>query len=190
MRPTGVFSLTGGDERPFMEGMSDAAVQSETTPRFQPPVNVQFSVFLDMRVGKMLELLEVFNGHALCVAAISVVDATDHAVVRVLTSRSELARRLLQRHDLPYSEVDVLVCELPGEGNLHKMCQTLLGCELNIHYIYPLLVSPRGHPAVAVHTDDNVFAGNILRKKLFTLLGENDLGENRTGSDPLDDEPG
>ena len=27
-------------------------------------------------------------------------------------------------------------------------------------------------------------AGQILRRKLFTLLGENDLGDNATGSDP------
>ena len=164
--------------------MVDAPVAEQTTPRFQPPYNVQFSVFLDMRVGKMLELLEVFQGQALTLASMSVIDATDHAVIRVLTSNSVLARRLLQRHHLPYSEADVLVVELPDTQSMAQLSTSLLNAELNIHYVYPLLVRPRGHPAIALHVDDHVLAGQVLRRQLFTLLGENDLGDNATGSDP------
>lgn len=164
-------------------------VEVEPTHRFQPPTNVQFSVFLDMRVGRLLELLEVFEGHALTVAGLSVVDATDHAVVRILTSSSDLARRLLERHHLPYSESDVLVVEVTANQTLSDMCTCLLNAELNIHYIYPLLVRPRGHAAVAMQVDDYVMSGQLLRKQMFTVLGENDLGDNATGSDPLSQPP-
>lgn len=164
--------------------MVDAPIAEQISPRFQPPYNAQFSIFLDMRVGKLLELLEVFEGHALTLAAMSVIDATDHAVVRVLTSRSILARQLLQRHQLPYAEADVLVVELPTSQSMVELSTCLLNAELNIHYVYPLLVRPRGHAAVALHVDDHVLAGQILRRQLFTLLGENDLGDNATGSDP------
>jgi hypothetical protein len=166
------------------EGMVESAVEEQTSRRFQPPYNVQFSVFLDMRVGKLLELLEVFQGQALTLAAMTVIDATDHAVIRVLTSHSVLARRLLQRHNLPHSEADVLVVELPDTQSMSQLSTCLLNAELNIHYVYPLLVRPRGHPAIALHVDDHVLAGQILRRQLFTLLGENDLGGNATGSDP------
>ncbi len=171
-------------------GMPATPVEEQTHRRFQPPCNVQFSVFLDMRVGKMLELLNVFTDQALTVAGLSVLDATDHAVIRIITSNSILARRLLARHELPYCEADVLVAELTDDNSLSSLCEVLLPTELNIHYIYPLLVKPRGHSALAIHTDDYVFAGQILRKKMFNLLGENDLGDNATGSDPLDECPG
>ncbi len=151
---------------------------------YEPPRNTQFSVFLDNRVGKLLELLEVFDGHDLKLVALSVVDSADHAVVRLVTSRSVLARRLLRRHDLPFSEADVLVVELGQGKTLAKLCQSLLSAELSIHYAYPLIALPRGVAAIVLHTDDQLLAGQILRRKLFTLLAENDLGENATGSIP------
>ncbi len=170
--------------------MVETPVEEQISRGFQPPCNVQFSVFLDMRVGKMLELLRVFSGQALTVAGLTVIDATDHAVVRILTSRSELARRLLQRHELAYCEADVLVAELADNDSLSDLCEALLTTELNIHYMYPLLVKPRGHSALVIHTDDYVLAGQVLRRKLFHLLCENELGDNATGSDPLDLDPG
>lgn len=167
-------------------GMVESPVEDPTSRGYQPPMNVQFSVFLDMRVGKMLELLNVFDGQALTIAGLSVIDATDHAVVRLLTSRNELARRLLHRHGLPFCEADVLVAELKDHDSLSDLCIALLNTELNIQYMYPLLITPRGRNALVIHTDDYILAGQILRKKMFTLLCENDLGDNATGSDPLD----
>lgn len=164
--------------------MVGSAVQTNVTRGYQPPLNIQFSVFLDMRVGRLLELLDTLAGHALSLAALSVVDASDHAVVRVLTSRSELARRVLERHQLPFAEANVLVVELAGEQTLSGLCTALVNAELNIHYTYPLLVRPRGHAAIAVHVDDYILAGQVLRRQMFTLFGENDLGENAAGSDP------
>lgn len=164
--------------------MVNTATPEATMPAFQPPVNVQFSVFLDMRVGKMLELIDIFQDQHLTLAGLSVMDATDHAVVRIVTSNHELCRRLLARHNLPASEIDVVIAELPTADSLSHVCNTLLRAELNLHYLYPLLVCPRGHTAIALHTDDNVLATQLLRRKLITVLAENDLGENATGSDP------
>jgi hypothetical protein len=170
--------------------VTQTPVSAETTFGFQPPSNTQFSVFLDNRVGKMLELVKVFDGQALTLAAFSVIDSADHAVVRLLTSNALLAARLLQRNNLPYSESPMLVVELDREHTLTALCVALLSAELNIHYAYPLLVHPRGRRAVAIHTDDYTLTGHILRRKLFTLLAENDLGDNAPGSAPDSPSPG
>ena len=164
--------------------MSQFSVSDQTTQGYQPPYNTQFSAFLDNRCGKLLELVEIFQGHALRLVALSVVDSADHAVVRLVTSNSDLARRLLQQHDIPFSEAQILVVEIGPDHTLSKLCISLLSAELNIHYAYPLMVRPHGVPTIALHTDDQILAGQILRRKLFTLLGENDLGDNATGSDP------
>ena len=77
-------------------------------------------MFLDNRVGKLRELLDIFNGQSVKLAAFSILDSADHAVIRLLTSRSELTRRLLQRHEIPFSESDVLIVELgwPADDEL------------------------------------------------------------------------
>jgi len=158
--------------------MSGAPTSDMTAFGYAPPRNVQFSVFLDNRVGKLLELIEIFHGQSLSVAGFSILDAADHAVVRILTSNADLARRLLQRNEMPFSEADILVVELEGDHGLSQACKALLAAELNIHYVYPLLVRPRGQAAVALHTDDHHLACQLLRRRLFTVLAENDLGEN------------
>lgn len=151
---------------------------------FQPPINTQFSVFLDNRVGKLLELVDVFEGQSLHMAALSIIDAADHAVIRLVTSRAELARRLLLRHQLPFGESDILIVGLTPGHDLMLLCKCLAQAELSIHYAYPLMARPQGFPALALHTDDLQLAAQILRRKLFLLLGENDLGENLTPGPP------
>jgi hypothetical protein len=164
--------------------MSQFSVNEQIAQGYEAPRNTQFSAFLDNRCGKLLELVEIFDGHAVNMVALSVIDSADHAVVRLVTSRSDLARRLLQRHQIPFSEAEILVVELSAGQTLSKLCISLLSAELNIHYAYPLMVRPHGVPTIAIHTDDQVLAGQILRRKMFTLLGENDLGDNATQGDP------
>ena len=69
-----------------------------------------------------------------------------------------------------------------------KMCAALMSAELNIHYAYSLYVRPHGLPVVVLHCDDQGLATNILIRKHFALLAENDLGDNATNSAPP--EPG
>lgn len=167
--------------------MSQAPIGDETAQRFEPPRNVQFSVFLDNRVGKLLELIKIFEGRDPRLAALSVIDSADHAVVRIVTSRSDLARRLLQRNQMAFSETDVLVVELTPGKSLLTLCRSLLSAEINIHYAYPLLFMPHSNSAIVVHTDDMITAGGVLLRKLFLLLGENDLGENATPGPDMTD---
>lgn len=153
---------------------------------YEAPLNTQFSVFLDNRVGKLIELLDVFEGQATQLAALSVVESTGHAVVRVLTSRATLARRLLNRHELPFAEAEVLVVQLDHAQTLSCACHCLLSAEVGLQYAYPAMCLSRGKPAMVICTEDNVLAGQILRRKVFTLLAENDLGDNATPGGNLD----
>jgi len=158
----------------------------ETLQGYSAPSNTQFSVFLDNRCGKLLELLDVFDGRKVRIVAISVVDSADHAVVRLVTTSPDLARKTLKNHNLPFSECDIIVVELTADQTLNKLCTSLLSAELNIHYAYPLMVHPHGTPTIALHCDDMYFAGQILRSKHFTLLGDKDLLIDGDDQNPFD----
>ena len=164
--------------------MTRTPTETPVARGYEPPRNTQFSVFLDNRVGRLMDLLECFENTALTLAGLSVVESADHAVVRLLTSHAELARRILKRCAHTFSEVEVTCVELKDDHSLVAVCEGLMGAELNIHYLYPLLVRPRGKPVVAVHTDDYILAGQLLRRRQFAVLAENDLGDNATGSHP------
>ncbi len=148
----------------------------ETAQGYAPPSVTQFSVFLDNRVGKLYELLEALEEEPTCqVCALSVHEASDHAVVRILTNNAASAKRVLRAHELAFAEMDVLVVELVNGLSLSKMCLHLLGAEVNIRFSYPVMLRPNGTPTIALSVDDPTFAGQILRRKNFRLLGEGDL---------------
>lgn len=147
----------------------------ETSQGYSPPTVTQFSVFLTNKVGKMLDLVENFDGAPCAICALSVHEASDHAVVRIIANSATEARQLLRKDHLPFSEHDVLVVELNEGHTLSGLCISLLGAELNIHFAYPLMLKPNGQPTIALAMDDPTLGGQILRRKGFRLLGECDL---------------
>lgn len=154
--------------------MSQAPTPLETTHGYSAPRVTQFSVFLANKVGKLADMVEAFEGSPAAICALSVHEASDHAVVRLITSNANEAAKILVASDLPYTTLDVLVVELSGGHTLTSMCLHLLAAELSIHFAYPLMIRQNA-PAIALAVDDMTLAGQILRRKEFRLLGEADL---------------
>lgn len=162
--------------------MSQASMPLETTHGYAPPIVTQFSVFLPNKVGKLLDLVEEFDGSPVQIVAISVNEASDCAIVRIITNNSKAARGILTKDNLAFTETDLLVVELNKGHSLSSLCLSLLSAELSIHFAYPLMLRPNGTPTIALAVDDLTLAGQILRKKMFRLFGEADL-TNQDSSD-------
>ena len=150
---------------------------SETTQGYSTPSVTQFSVFLDQGVGRLLKLLQTFESAELdCqICAFSVHEASDHAVVRILTNHAATARTVHRKHQLPFSETSLLVVELTEGHSLSSLCLHLLHAEISIRFAYPVMLKPNGAPTLAIAVDDITLGGQILRRKNYHLLGENDL---------------
>lgn len=141
----------------------------------EEPRVIQFSVFLDNRVGRLKSLLQLFDQTDVRVAAISIADSVECAINRCILVPSDEARDLLKAEGLAASETELVVVELPSAESLSQLCECLLKAEVNIHYLYALLTRPTGAPAVALHVDEPEQAAAVLRKSHFNLLGEADL---------------
>jgi hypothetical protein len=140
------------------------------------PTVTQFSVFLENRVGQLLEVVRCFNGSKVKIVGLSISDSADCCIIRLLLSHPEQGREILERNKLPFAENELLVAELPtGPQSLVELCTALLQAEINIHYAYPLIVHPHGRAAVALHIDNAELATNTLHDKGFDVLCEADL---------------
>lgn len=155
--------------------MTETPVPLDTTQGYCPPTAVQFSVFLTNKVGKMLDLTEHFDDAQIELCAISVHEASDHAVVRIITDNSSLTRQMLKETAFPFAEREVLLVELSEGHSLSKLCLFLLGAEINIAFAYPLMHHNTEYPSIAIAVDDPTLAGQILSRKGFKMLGEFDL---------------
>ena len=136
----------------------------------------QYSVFLENRVGQLLEVIRRFDGTKVRIVALSIIDSADCAIIRMVLSHPEQGREILERAQLAVAESNLLVVEFPQcEQPLVEICTALIQAEINIHYAYPLIVHPNGRAAIALHVDSHETAVQTLRDKHFHVLTEADL---------------
>ncbi len=140
------------------------------------PAIRQFTVFLENKVGRLLEVIRRFDGSRVRIVALSISDTAECAFIRLLLSHPEQGREILERAGLAIVESDLVGVELPdGPLGLQEICSALLQAEVNIVQAYPLLVRPRGRPTVALMVNNIEIAQETLASKGFTTITEADL---------------
>ena len=136
----------------------------------------QFTVFLENRVGQLMEVVRKFEGSEVRIVALSISDATECALVRFLLSDPEAGREILERAGFPIVESDLIGVELPDVAQpMLYVCTALLAAEVNITQVYPMLVQPTGHPAVALMVDNIEIALETLGQKRLRIINEDEL---------------
>jgi hypothetical protein len=138
---------------------------------------VQLSFFLPNRLGALLRATRELDAKGIRICALSILDAADHAVVRMVVDRPTDAKSALIAEGYAVFETDLLGVTLPaGKGlGIGKVLSALLMAEVNIHYIYPLVVQADAHPVIVLHVDDMHAASRVLRQKGLDLIGQDDL---------------
>jgi len=138
----------------------------------------QFTVFLENRVGQLMDVVRRFEGSNVRIVALTISDSTECALVRFLLSDPEAGREILERAGLALVESDLIGVELPdSQQPMLQICTALLAAEVNITQIYPLLIRPTGRPAVALMVDNIEIAIETLRSKGFHAINEDELKE-------------
>lgn len=117
----------------------------------------------------------MLNEHSVEIVALSVQDATDSALVRMVVTDPDLAEQLLGGNDISHSIVKVLVIELQEASQLGKMLTSLLLAEVNVDFLYPMLMRPGWRSAIVVHVEDNDCACAVLESNGFALLTQADI---------------
>ena len=140
------------------------------------PTIRQFTVFLENRVGQLLDVVRRFEGTGIRIVALSINDSAECAFVRFLVSHPERGREILERAGLALIESDLLGVELPnGNQPLLQICSALLQAEVNIAQAYPILTQEDSPAAVAIMVDNIDVAMEVLSKRGFRILNEDDL---------------
>jgi hypothetical protein len=157
---------------------SGSAIGYQTARSRDWPSVRQFNVFLENRLGALLNLVRRFETTDIHIVSLTVVDSADCAIIRIVLSDPERAREILEQARLPITESNLLVVQLPdGAHPLLQICKALLAAEINVNYAYPLLIGPYGKAALALNVEDHESASLTLDRQGFTLFTEGDLRE-------------
>ena len=97
----------------------------------------ELSLFLENKPGALAAILSDFKKHQLNLEAISVVDHTDHALVRVVVGDRKRALHVLEGAGLLVIEATVLRIEASNRpGALGELCSRLARAKINVEYLY------------------------------------------------------
>src|SRR3984893_1832917 len=118
------------------EGVGFATARGRDWPSVR-----QFNVFLENRLGALLNVVRRFEATDVRIVSLTVVESADCAIIRMVLSDPERALEIFKQAKLPITESDLLVVKLPdGSQPLVSICKALLSAEISIHYAYPLLI--------------------------------------------------
>lgn len=150
-------------------------VPVKTTEGLRSDPVLQLSVFTENKVGRLLELVKLFEDQNVHVVALTSLDASEISITRFVLDDPQKAKDLLEEQAISFAETHLLVVEVNAMTDLHKVLACLLQTEINIHYIYPFIGRPKGKSALAIHLEDEELAAQVLLQNQFRVLTQRDI---------------
>ena len=155
---------------------SGSSVEFQTMRGRDYPTILQFTVFLENRVGALLGLLRKFQNTEVRIIAMNIQDSTECCIVRFVFSHPERAREILERAGLSIIEGDLIALLMPSDGQpMLTVCTALLRAEVNLVQSYPLFVRQEGHMALALMVDNVDLGQQTLADHDFHMITEHEL---------------
>lgn len=105
----------------------------------------QISVFLEHRPGTLAEFCEVLREAGVDMRALSLAEATDFGVARVIVDKLEVAQKALESAGRVFSITPVIAVEIKDEaGALYNLLAVLKDANINLKYCYAVTTSHDG----------------------------------------------
>ena len=123
----------------------------------------QISVFLENRPGKLYELTGLLARHGIDMRALSIAEATDFGIARIIASDAEKCALALREGQFIAQLSDVLAFAVPDEpGGLHNLLSEFNAAQVNIEYMYAFLGGEPGRAYMIFRVTDTERAEKAL----------------------------
>lgn len=120
-----------------------------------PSMSTQFSIFLINKPGVLARICQQIADNKINIIAMSMMDSTEHGVLRVVAEKPEEIRPALTMLNVPLTESPVLLATLPNRpGALADMLERLASARISINYAY-VTTGSRGGKTVGIFSISN-----------------------------------
>ena len=136
----------------------------------------QISVFVENQPGSMMNVTNVLTEAHVNIRAISTFDTPEFGIMRLVVDDPVRAKESLTSKGFVNRVSDVIGAELKDEkGNLNQMLKILADGQINVNYIYSIVIRDGKAPVMVFHTDDFEKAESVLKQAVVKLVEEEDL---------------
>jgi len=134
----------------------------------------QVSVYLDNRPGSLSEAMSQLDKNQIQVFALSIADAGEFGLVRMVTEDPEKATRVLEDVDYNLAKskrnTEVTAVFMGDEEKISKITKILADGSINIEYAYSSAVHVNGKIALILRASDIENAEKTLKANGITVL--------------------
>jgi hypothetical protein len=134
----------------------------------------QVSVYLDNRPGSLSEAMGQLDRNQIRVFALSIADAGEFGLVRMVTEDPAKATTVLEEADYNLAKsrknTEVTAVFITEEDKISKITKILADGDINIEYAYSSAVHVNGKIALILRASDMENAEKILKAKGITVL--------------------
>jgi hypothetical protein len=100
-------------------------------------IEPQLAVYLDNRPGMLARTCQALAQAKINIAAMSILDTVDHAVVRLIVDKPKDAEQVLSKMHAMVQCRDVVVMDVPNQvGALAQIAERLAEAGINLEYAY------------------------------------------------------
>ena len=136
----------------------------------------QLSVFVENRNGAIMEVTQILSDAGLNLRAMSIADANDFGIARMIVDKPEAACALLNRNGITSTISSVIGVEIEDiPGAFHKMLTAFYKADVRIEYTYAFLSQSTGKAYAIVRVDDVDRAMESLRNSGHHILDPKEL---------------
>ncbi|MDX9702872.1 MAG: amino acid-binding protein [Candidatus Auribacterota bacterium] len=136
----------------------------------------QLSIFLENKLGRLLETTEVLAQHDINIRAMSLAETKNFGIVRLIVENTSRACDLLRMHNFTVEITEVIAVEVndtPGE--LARVLRTLHENELNVEYAYAFVERKQNKAVVIIRMDQIDRAISVLKAEGIKTLTQQEL---------------
>ena len=134
----------------------------------------QISIFVENKPGKLAELTEYLNQSSIDMRALSIAEAQDFGIVRIIVDDAYKTSCVLKEAGYVASITPVVAIEMPDEpGSLFRILKILGDGGVNLEYMYAFLTRKQSTAYMVLRVEDNEKAIEILSKNgIHTICHE------------------
>jgi len=139
----------------------------------------QVSVFLDNRPGSLSELITYLDRFKIKIFALSIADAGEFGLIRMITEDAGRATKILEDADFNLAKskknIEVTVILTTEKDKISKIAKILGDNDFNIEYAYSSAVRIDGKFALVLRVDDLDKAERILEENGIAILSLDEI---------------
>lgn len=136
----------------------------------------QVSIFLENKPETLSELTDVLAKNNINMRALSLADASDFGIARIIVDNPDEVAEVLKANDYIVKSTKVIAIEIPDEsGSLNKILKLLAENGRNLEYMYGFTGKKTNTACMIIRCTDNDATVEILQKANIHLISQQEL---------------